>query len=231
MSRHLVRISAPKTWPIKRKGITFIVKPRGSHPAEQGLPLLVVLRELLHFADTAREVKRLLHTEELLVDGRRVKDHKRIVGLFDVITIPKIKENYRMHLNRQGKIAAMKVADANLKPCKIIGKTMVAGKVQLNLHDGKNLFGDNSSKVGDTLLLEVPDQKIVQQLRLERGAAVYITKGKHLGSIGIVESISDSGLVCKSDAHTFLMPKAYAFVLGKGKSAIQVDVIDAKADK
>lgn len=157
------------------------------------------------------------------MDGKRVVDPKRIVGLFDVISIPKLKEQYRMYITKQGKIATMKITDGNHKPCKVIGKTMVAGKIQLNLYDGKNIFADNTYKVGDSVVLELPSQKMSQHLKLERGATIYITKGKHLGTTGVIESIADGQLVCKSDEHTFLMPKKYAFVLGKGKSVIHLE--------
>jgi len=222
MSRHLVRINAPRTWQIPRKSITFITKPHGSHPTELSLPLLIILRDILHYAGNAREAKKLALNEEILVDGKRVKDIKRSIGLFDILSIPKIKEHYRIFINRHGKVSLQKSIEEKLKPCKIIGKTLVNGKIQLNLHDGNNIFADNSYKVGDTVVLELPSKKILHHFKLEKGSTVYITGGKHIGDTGKIESISDS-IVCKNnESQVFIMPKYYAFVLGKEKSVITI---------
>ncbi len=223
MSRHLARMNAPRTWAVRRKGIMFIAKPRGGHPTEHGLPLVVILRDILKYVKNTREARRLVNTEEVLIDGKRVKDVRRNVGLFDVLSIPKIKEHYRVYLSRQGKVAIVKAAEEKIKPAKIIGKRLVDGKVQLNLYDGNNLFGDNSYKVGDTIVLDLPSKKIAHHYKLEKGAIIYMTGGKHLGDIGRIENVTDTGIVCKTkEGDVFLMPKQYAFVIGKEKSVITI---------
>lgn len=222
MRKHLVRINTPRTWQIHRKRFTFISKPIGSHPISMGLPLVVILRDILGYVKTAREAKKLVLNEEILVDGTRTKDIRRTVGLFDLLSIPKIKENYRIYI-KNGKIALQKNSEEKVKPCKIIGKTLVNGRVQLNLHDGNNILADNSYKVNDTLVLEIPSKKILHHFKLDKGSIVYITGGKHLGDIGTVNSISDNNIICKNnDGQLFIMPKAYAFVLGKDKSIITI---------
>jgi len=45
---HLSTLAAPKSWPIKRKGIKWITRPKsGPHNLKSSLPLIVVLRDML----------------------------------------------------------------------------------------------------------------------------------------------------------------------------------------
>lgn len=61
MSKHLKRLFAPKTWDIKRRGIKFIAKPiPGAHKISMSLPLNVILRDILKYANTNKEVKLML---------------------------------------------------------------------------------------------------------------------------------------------------------------------------
>ena len=58
---HLKRIASPKTWKIGRKLHTFISRPNpGPHSLPMGMPLNIVLRDLLKFADTSYEVRKIL---------------------------------------------------------------------------------------------------------------------------------------------------------------------------
>ena len=56
MKRHLKRQATPKNWPVPRKGTTFIVTPNS-----KGLPVLILLRDLLKIAKDRSEVKRQYH--------------------------------------------------------------------------------------------------------------------------------------------------------------------------
>lgn len=83
---HLKRVAAPRTWPITRKTSKWVVKPTpGAHSEERGMPLVVVLRDLLHLADKSKEIKQILHEGQVLVDGRVRKDHRFVVGMFDTV--------------------------------------------------------------------------------------------------------------------------------------------------
>ncbi|PIY60250.1 hypothetical protein COY95_02775 [Candidatus Woesearchaeota archaeon CG_4_10_14_0_8_um_filter_47_5] len=117
--------------------------------------------------------------------------------------------------------------EALLKPCKIVGKkTLRKGKVQLNLNDGRNIMVEKDTySTGDTLLLELPGQKIHDHFTLEKGAYVYLDGGKHTGRTGIVEKIDGNVLYFKPEGENTLIEtkKAFAIVLGKGTSAITLD--------
>ena len=69
MKRHLKRPEIPKTWLVKRRGIDFITRPNpGPHSYSLGLPMIVVLRDILGIAKNLKEVKFILYNNEILVD-------------------------------------------------------------------------------------------------------------------------------------------------------------------
>ena len=148
------------------------------------------------------------------------------MGIFDTIEFSNINENFRVIADKNGKIglAKIKKEEVSLKPCKIIGKTAVRGKIQLNLFDGNNMLTDNKSyKVGDTLLLELPDKKIAKHLKLDKKSAILLTGGKHIGETGHVEGISGNKIIYKNpNGELVETSKKYAFVVGDSKPLITI---------
>lgn len=224
---HLKRLAAPKTWNVKRKGLKFVTKPApGPHSMDSGIALNTLLKEILHYASTTREVKKILNTNIIKIDGKIRKDFRFPVGIFDTIEFPDINEYFRVVTNKNGKIDLTKISkdEVLLKPCKIIGKTIVNGKQQLNLFDGKNVFADNNSyKVGDTVLLSLPEQKISKHLKLEKNSAIFLTGGKHIGNTGNVEGITEGKVIYKDEKGNLVeTSKKYAFVVGGNKPLISI---------
>ncbi len=222
---HLARLAAPKTWQIDRKSTTFITKPvPGPHGLQSGMPVNVILKEILKYASTTREVKKILNTNEVKVDGKARKDFRFPVGLFDTLEFPNISEQFRIVLNKSGRLELIKIKkeEASVKPCKIVGKTMVKGKLQLNLYDGKNILaGTGNYKVGDSVLLSLPDQKIGKHLKLDKKSSIFLVGGKHTGEIGNVEDIKENKIIYKdSNGNLVETLKKYAFVVGDSKPLI-----------
>ena len=226
MKNHLKRIAAPKTVILNRKQNTFIVRPNpGAHPLEMGLPLGFILRDVLNYASTTSEAKKILNNKEVLVDGKRRKDHRFIVGLFDVISFPDLKKYYRLVLDQHGRIIVQEttVEESSIKPCKIIGKTSLSGgKIQFNFHDGKNIITDQKAKVGDSVLLQLPQFKIKEVLPLGKDATVFLTKGKHGGSMGVLKEIKGNEAIYIVDGKDIETAKDYLFVVGKKDSIITI---------
>lgn len=191
MKKHLKRLPAPRSWAIPRKREFWVSKPSpGPHPLEGSVPLGLILRDMLKVCDTAREARHILNTRAVTVDGRAVSDPKFPVGLMDVVSLGASKAHYRMLVDRRGRmhLTPVEAAEAKWKLCRIEGKTTVrGGKVQLNLHDGRNLLLEKEAHAtGETLKLSVPDQKIQGQYDLAKGAAALITGGQHVGELGHV---------------------------------------------
>ncbi len=224
MKKHLKRLATPKSWPLERKITKFVTRPRSSHKTELCLPLSVILRDILGYAKTASEAKKILNNEHVLVDGRRRKDTRLGIGLMDVLQIQKTKENYRVILDNKGKLVMIKENNPTMKPCKITGKRVLKnGVLQVNLHDGKNLLTDKKVKLGDTLVIELPGQKILEHLSLEKSCLVYLTGGKHIGETGQVEDIKSDTIRVKIGSEVFETAKKLAFVIGKQKPIISLE--------
>jgi small subunit ribosomal protein S4e len=234
MSDHLKRLAAPRSWPLKRKVSVWTVKQSpGSHSIETSLPATVMLRDMIKVCDTAREAKKIISDREFIVDGRAVRSTKAPVGLMDVISLPKMDLYYRVLINDKGKIALAPISkdDAEWKLCRINDKTKIdGGKIQLNLHDGRNLILDkNQYKTGDVLKISVPDQKIIGSFELAKGAVVLIDKGQHSGKTAVIAECvkvenSSSNIVRFEDGTETV--RRNVFVIGTGSPAIKLPEAD-----
>ncbi|NPA86205.1 MAG: 30S ribosomal protein S4e [bacterium] len=206
--RHLKRLAAPVIFPVPRKTHVWVVRSQpGPHPLDRSVPLLLVVRDVLGYAKTAREARRIIAQGEILVDGRPRKDYKYPVGLFDVIEIPKTGEIYRVLFARNLKFRLVPIdeKEKNIKPAKIIDKTTVkGGHVQLNLTGGRNQLIRVSDparaeearqyRTQDTVLLKlVPRQEIAGVIPLEQGCSVYVMAGRLVGLVGKLKAIEYLG--------------------------------------
>lgn len=223
---HLKRIKMPWFWQVDRKGKKFVTRPcPGPHKLDSCMTVDMLLKEYLKYAKVRKEVKYIINNKELMIDKRYVKDYKFPVGLMDIIDLVNLKEAYRVMLAPKGKFRLIKLKkdDANLKFCKIINKTTIKkGKTQLNLFDGQNIIVEKDSyKVGDTVVLDLSEKKIKKHLKLEKGAMVLLTAGKHIGEVGVIESISQydgmrkSSVILKSKDASFETLKEYCYVIDK----------------
>lgn len=221
MKSHLKRLASPKIWKIRKKKIRFVTKPKGS--LKYTMPLNVVLRDILKYSKTTKETKVILQTKEVLVNGRRIKDHRFGIGLMSILAIPSIGEFYRVLLDKKGKLFLLEIKkeESNVKPCKIINKKILKKKkIQINLFDGRNILVDKDSyKVGDSVLMEFP-QKIKDHFKLEKGATIYLVGGRHVGETGVVEDIKGRDITFKAEAGVEQTKRRYAFIVGKTKPVI-----------
>lgn len=229
--KHLKSIAAPRPWPILRKHSVWTTKAKaGKHNLERGMPLITILRDILKCAKTRKEGIKIIKNKDVLVDGKIVKEPKYSVGFMDVVSLPKSKKNYRVTFTKRGKLALLEIpsAESKFKLCKIEDKTVIKkGTIQLNLHDGRAVLLDKDSyKVGDTVMLEIPKQKIVEHFKMEKGHTAYIIAGKHAGEIGKIKEIKEGTMTRKAlvvfekGAKTI---KEHVFVIGKEKSAITTE--------
>ena len=227
MKNHLKRIAASRNWKLVKKENKFVTKPNpGTHAQEYGFPLILALRDMLKIAETRIETRDILLHNEVLVDGVRRKDHRYCVGLMDTISIPKINKNYRVILDDKGKLGIVEIDEneSKIKVEKIVGKVNVGKKIQVNLFDGRNILDDkNDYKVGDSVVIEVPSQKVLEHLKFEKKASILLTGGKHRGTVATVENIEKDKLVFKNlKGEIFETVKKHAYVIGKEKPHVKV---------
>ncbi len=192
MTQDLKRLNAPKSWPVPRKSNVWVTSPNpGPHPLERCMPLSVVLRDLLKVADTAAEAKKILSAKRVLVDGKVVTEEKFPVGLMDVVSLVPSGKHYRALLDNRGRFILVEIGEDRVKwkLCRIENKTYVAGgRLQLNLHDGRNILVDTDSyKTGDVLKIELPSQRILDAYKLVQGNVAMIISGSNAGQINVVE--------------------------------------------
>ncbi len=221
---HVKRIAAPRSWPIRRKVMTYIMKQDpGPHSLSLSIPLGVLLRDMLGVVHTMREARRALHERKIKVDSVIRTSLKFPVGLFDVISFA--DEQYRVFLNTRGRLFAEKIpAQENIKLAKIVRKTAVRGKIQCTLNDGCNILLDKSSlMVGDSVVLALPSREFKHNLPFAKESLIFLVKGSHIGEIGTIKDISGNKIVYElPEKGVFETQKNNAFVIGKDKPVITI---------
>jgi small subunit ribosomal protein S4e len=197
MTQHQKRLSAPDSWPIERKTETFTVKAGAGPHGEAGVPLVILLRDVLGYADSKKEARYALNQRSVLINGDVVSDEQRPVGLFDILAFTEREEYYRVFPEAGGRLALTPIdaADANSRLGKIINKQQVSGgAVQLTLHDGANVRVSadeiDTYNPKDSLVIDNETKEIVAHFPYEEGALVTAVGGTHSGEIGEIETIT-----------------------------------------
>jgi small subunit ribosomal protein S4e len=219
VKRHLKRINAPKTWKIQRKGIKFITKSNpGGMTKGFTVPISNILKFDLKLANSVKEVKHLIFEGLIFVNGKKITDYRHPLCFTDVVSIPKLDKHYRLVIDTNGILRLLSITkeESVLKITKIVGKTFVNGKMQLNLLDGRNVFFDKHHyKVKDSLLITMPEQIVKEHLSFENGALVFLYQGKHVGKIGKISDVKGDSLIIKTKDDEFETKTEYVLVIGK----------------
>ncbi|AUV82920.1 30S ribosomal protein S4e [Salinigranum rubrum] len=195
MTRHQKRLSVPNTWPIERKESTWTVKADAGPHGEAGVPLLILLRDVLGYVDSKKEARYALNQDSVLVNGVAVSDESRPIGMFDILTFTQREEYYRVFPDEGGRLALTPIsadaADSRLG--KVVRKQQVkGGAFQLTLHDGTNVRVEDGSdySTNDSIVVDNETKEIVAHFGYEEGALVTAVDGQHAGEIGEVAEIT-----------------------------------------
>ncbi len=189
----LKRLAAPRNWDISRKSSRFVFKPRpGPYPISSSYPLGVVVRDLASMAELSREVKYMTKTGKVLVDGKERRTPRFPVGLFNVVGVPAEGSYFRLVPTPKG-LALAKVTqdEAKTKLCAISTKTKVkGGHIQYGLHDGRSVVDDGLDlSPGDAVLMEVPSQKVLGNVKLTKGSLGLVLSGERAGQVGKISDV------------------------------------------
>jgi len=228
------RLSAPRTWDISRKEARFVTKPSpGSHPIERCYSLSVVLRDLLSMVSTQKEVEQVLNRGEVLVDGSPRRDPGFPVGLFDVVSVPKEGKSFRLVPSPDGLVPVEVVStEAGLKLCRVRSKVKISGgHIQFGFHDGRSLLDDKlSASCGDTIVMKVPNQSVLESVKLAKGSTGLVVSGERAGQVGRIVSVkkgtsSREKMVALSlPSGETELPERLIFAVGTEKPALEVQV-------
>ncbi|MDH5815592.1 MAG: 30S ribosomal protein S4e [Candidatus Nezhaarchaeota archaeon] len=238
-SRGLKRYAMPAWWPVPVKEYVWAPKPSpGPHSLERSIPLLIVLRDILKLAESAREVKYILRSGAVKVDGVVRKDYRFPVGLMDVIEIEKENLVFRL-LSRPGKfldLVPIPENEKHFKLCRIENKTTVkGGHIQLNLHDGSNILVRVSNpqkpvedvyRTFDVVKVSLPDRNILEHYPFEPGNLALVISGKKVGRIGRIVEVKGGPMrenkivTLEHENERFDVGYLTVFVIGRDSPAI-----------
>ena len=137
----------------------------------------------------------------------------------DVIELDGVKEIYRL-VPSDGtllKPIIIPEAEKTKKLAIVRSKTTIKnGKTQIGFHDGRSLIDDSDVKVGDTCILQIPEGKILEVLKLEKGSQALIIEGINAGQVGTINNIKDG---------TFILPKRINISFGERQIEIPVNLV------
>jgi len=219
-SKKLKRQMAPQFWGINRKNKRFVVNVRpGPHKKEASIPSAVFLRDTLKIVSTLREAKTAIYSGRVKIDGIVRKSLHHAIGLMDVVELQDVSDIYRL-VPTDGKILKpVKINDSEKtkKIVRVKSKTTIKnGKTQIGFHDGRSTISDTKVNVNDSCLIQIPEVKILEILKLEKDAHALVTRGVNAGEIGKIETIEEG---------TFILPKRILLSLGERKIEIPSDVV------
>ena len=226
------RQMAPRFWNIKRKESQFVIRVKpGPHSKTKSYPLGMVLRDALHTPKTAQESKMLLNEGKVKVDGVVKHDINLAVGLMDVVELAN-GQAYRLVPKDSELLVTVPVEDAEkaVKLAKITSKVTTKGKkLQYGFHDGKTLLSDTKMKVGDTCVLALPEAKVKEHIKFEKGSMALIISGENAGKTGKIEDIREgvfslpTRALVSFEERQVELPVEMVMVVGADKPVIKVN--------
>ena len=232
-SKKLKRQMSPLFWKINRKDKRFVITVRpGSHPKNNSIPSAVLLRDTLNIVTTLREAKSSIYGGKVKVDGVIQKSLHHSIGLMDVVELENANDIYRL-VPKNGQILFPIKINENEKSKKLVrvkSKTSISGgRTQLGFHDGRTIITDTSVNVGDTCLLQIPEQKILDVIKFEKNSQVIIIKGTNAGRVGTINEIKEGTFTLPKrislliDDNTVEIPAHITMAIGKEKPIIQIE--------
>ncbi|MEK6891321.1 MAG: hypothetical protein AABX03_04250 [Nanoarchaeota archaeon] len=201
---HIKRQAVSKLWPVPRKGTKYLVVP--SHSKNNGIPLLIAMRDDLKLVSRRKELEKILHEKKIMVNGKVVKEDNLALLLFDKIEIKTINKSYNVNFSKTGKLVLEELnnKDSESKIAKIINKKIMKGnKVQINLSDGRNILSNDKVKTGDSIKFNLKSKKIDSILPVKEKAKVIVLKGRHLGNYGTIKEINGKKIIVNSHLGDF----------------------------
>jgi len=218
MKRHIKRINAPKTWKILKKEQKFIRRPNpGAHSFNIGTSIMTLFKEISPVAKTAREVRQILNTKEVFVNGKRVKNPDYLTGFMDIISIPSENQYKLLTLDKKGflNLEDIDKKHSEQKMAKLSKKSLVKGKIQLNFVGGETIIADkkNNYKIGDTFVIGLKDKKIIKKIALEKGSNTIVYLGKRIGVRAKVLDLKENIAFLESQGKKFETNKKYLFAV------------------
>ncbi|HLC86138.1 MAG TPA: 30S ribosomal protein S4e [Candidatus Nanoarchaeia archaeon] len=232
---HLSQIAAPKSWKIERKEQKWVTRPMpGSHPLQASMPLSFVIKNLLNYAKTSKEVNKILNEGNVQVDKKIRKDYKFGIGLMDILEVIPLGKHFRVLYKKDGTLSLFEIPakETKLKPLKIVRKTILKkGAQQITFHDGRNVTAKEKEmklNVGDGVIFDLDKKEIIKNMPLEENSLVFLSGGKHVGKLGTIKQIikaknlEKAKVVIQTEGKEYITLMDYAFPVGKDKPEVKI---------
>lgn len=190
---HLKRLAAPTQWGLDKHSGKYAVRPLpGPHSKDLSIPLKYIIARFLKVANTSKEVDYIISSKMIHVNGKDMSSGKFPVGLFDVITVKKTNQHFRLYLgaNRKFKLHKISSEEAGFRITKVLSKHSYNNIPLTSTLDGFNFkFANPAIDIGDTVKVDIRTNKIVDSLPIEVGKVAYVYSGPNAGRIGVVKRI------------------------------------------
>lgn len=228
---HIKRIRIPVYWRGGRKTFYWATTPKpGRHKKFHCIPMQSLLRDVIGVAGTAREVKTILKTKQVELDGEVCTDHQIGVGLLDVVGLG--GKFYRIVPFKLGlKPIEIPATDADKKLLRIVKKVSVKGKkTSLTTHDGRTFVVADGKpySIGDSLVYSFKERKATGHIKLAADSLALIFDGTHRGEIAKVVGLQHNvngpdTVILEGPKDNFETLKEYVMPVGTEKAVVKVE--------
>ncbi len=214
-SKHFKRSVVTTSLVVPRKKYTYYFRPLpGRHSSREAVALSGLLRDVMKIAMNAKEARYLIKSGMVKVDGKIVTEEKCAIGFGDAIGIR--NDHFLVWLDSNGKITTIKSdLEPDTKRVKVLSKRKFrGGRTVLGLNDGRNLLERQSGvQVGDTIVLDTINNKILRSVPFEQGKEAIVFRGKNAGRNGKIVNIKEGSVLLKKDEDEFSASETSCMVL------------------
>lgn len=227
---HLKRLAAPVQWGLDKHSGKYAVRPLpGPHSKELSIPLKYIIARFLKVANTSKEVDYIISSKMISINGKNVGCGKFRVGLFDIITVKKTNQHFRLYLgaNRKFKLHKVSSDESRFRITKVLSKHSYNSIPLTSTLDGFNFkFANPAICIGDTVKVDIQTNKIVDSLPIEVGKVAYVYSGPNAGRIGVVKRVDVSidgkttFQIQDRNQKSFNVPSSKVMSIGDGSSTL-----------
>jgi len=228
--KHQKRIATPKSWMLGKLGGIYAKRPsQGPHKLRESIPIQLLLKHKLGYANTSRECTAICQDKEInfKIDGKVRRDIGFPIGIMDNISIEKTGENFRVWFDVKGRVVLrpIKEEEAKYKLLKIKEKALGPNKVPyITTHDARTIrYPHPEVNIGDTIKYDLNTKKITDWSKFDINQTVFITSGNNIGRVGVIQYIErhpgsfDIVHIKDANGKAFATRSGNVFIIGKGK--------------
>ncbi|CAD26393.1 40S RIBOSOMAL PROTEIN S4 [Encephalitozoon cuniculi GB-M1] len=194
---HLKRKTAPKSWMLDKQGGTFALMPAsGPHKKTECIPLGYLISRFLRYASNFKELSIILAEKNIKVNGRVRTNSHFPVGLFDVVSIEKTGEHFRVLYNVHKKFHLHRISseEASYRLTKVTKKYENQGIPYIVSSCGLSIrFCDPAIDLGYTIKISNETSKVIEYIVPGPDKVIFVSRGKARGRVGVINTISTQG--------------------------------------